>query len=328
MKQHKSKKIFGLAKVYVTRRCNLKCSYCHASSSDQKNELSVPEWKTILDGLSSIADTINLFGGEPTLYEGLPELIKYCADKKYHFSLGGTNGSQSPDYYVDLGKRGLPLLMMSCDGFKEDHCLDSSSWKKTKRALEIAQEIVQKNKSPMILAIDCVISPKNIKIALDLGRHFSKFGIFMCYAYLQHGKNRFLSMDTKSFPFVTKQDYHLQITDFAHQIVNNRNDKDICWLDPLSAHEAAIEFASLKNRWKCQVPMLTIDYNGSCMSCYDRPAVNLSNWDWKKVFHDPRLAAKLAQQDQKECEGCFWGCYWLSEMAHRGELDFGKEGFI
>lgn len=63
-----------------TRKCNLRCLYCYSSAgAPAENELSMDELKNVVDQAKEMGakKIILLGGGEPLLYDGLEEIIKY-----------------------------------------------------------------------------------------------------------------------------------------------------------------------------------------------------------------------------------------------------------
>ncbi|MFQ5900283.1 MAG: radical SAM/SPASM domain-containing protein [Thermodesulfobacteriota bacterium] len=91
-----------------SRRCNLKCIYCYASAGESlKDELALSEIKDIIDQASELGakKIILLGGGEPLIYEELPQVVEYIFKKGIKQTLF-TNGT---------------LLTNALSGFLFDH---------------------------------------------------------------------------------------------------------------------------------------------------------------------------------------------------------------
>lgn len=101
----------------VTTRCNLDCPVCYRNRSYDKD---MPF--TILKKLAYSYDNkiISLCGGEPTIRDDLPELIKLFSRKNTVFLV--TNGLRLVDYdYLKLLKNcGLKYISFSFNGFSEN----------------------------------------------------------------------------------------------------------------------------------------------------------------------------------------------------------------
>jgi len=68
--------------LMLTRRCNLQCEYCQVIRKPPEKELSVAEWKRVIDLFISGGHRAFVFtGGEPLMFDGLFELIDYAAPR-------------------------------------------------------------------------------------------------------------------------------------------------------------------------------------------------------------------------------------------------------
>ena len=79
----------------ITRRCNLFCAHCRASSDDlaYQNELSTEECLQLVDDISSIGKPVLILtGGEPMLRQDLEQIGKYAVGCGLRVVMG-TNGT-------------------------------------------------------------------------------------------------------------------------------------------------------------------------------------------------------------------------------------------
>jgi MoaA/NifB/PqqE/SkfB family radical SAM enzyme len=79
--------------INLTSKCNLRCKHCFGSYSIQhKNELTLEEWKKVIDELVRCkVFFVNISGGEITQSPFFKEFINYLTKKGMHFILT-TNG--------------------------------------------------------------------------------------------------------------------------------------------------------------------------------------------------------------------------------------------
>ena len=79
--------------LHILEACNFRCRQCFSKFGTEKL-LPVESWKQIVDNCIAGADVteFNIAGGEPMLYPGLAELVKYIRSKGVKVSLI-TNGS-------------------------------------------------------------------------------------------------------------------------------------------------------------------------------------------------------------------------------------------
>ena len=81
----------------ITYRCNNACAHCYNGRPRNYPELSTQEWYKILDDLWKIGIPHIVFtGGEPTLREDLPDLIRH-AEQNGQITGINTNGRRLKD---------------------------------------------------------------------------------------------------------------------------------------------------------------------------------------------------------------------------------------
>jgi len=98
----------------LTYRCQNDCGHCY-NETKEKKELSVDQWKSVIDKLWGAGVPHVVFtGGEPTLYPGLEELIIRSEE---HGQITGmiTNGRnlRTPGYLSNLVKLGLDHVQIT-----------------------------------------------------------------------------------------------------------------------------------------------------------------------------------------------------------------------
>ena len=103
-----------LAAVKLTYKCNLNCLHCPWVKM-KSSEISVSEWINIIQAMYDEGVRVIVFeGGEPTLFDGLKELVDFSNSLRMR-TVVVTNGT------VDLKGLNPDLLIASIDGPKEIH---------------------------------------------------------------------------------------------------------------------------------------------------------------------------------------------------------------
>lgn len=105
----------------VTARCSLGCPVCYASAGAAADD---PELAVLLSELKDMLKrggpfNIQLSGGEPTMRDDLPELIRAGKEMGYPFFQLNTNGlrlAQEPGYAETLARAGLDCVFLQFDG--------------------------------------------------------------------------------------------------------------------------------------------------------------------------------------------------------------------
>ncbi|MEN6328306.1 MAG: radical SAM protein, partial [Syntrophomonas sp.] len=108
----------------ITQRCNLNCNFCFASSG---GDLADPSFDTIREWLKILVEAgkpfIHISGGEPTVRNDLPEIIRMIKEMGFPYIQLNTNGlrlAQKPEYVKELKQAGLSSVFMQFDGTKDE----------------------------------------------------------------------------------------------------------------------------------------------------------------------------------------------------------------
>lgn len=107
--------------ILLTNACNFRCIHCSVDASHRlKEELKREEIFELIDQIyEMMVPGVTFTGGEPTLVDYLPYLIKYTASKPIKTHLM-TNGYEIRKSYAELlVKNGLVHVNISLDGAKE-----------------------------------------------------------------------------------------------------------------------------------------------------------------------------------------------------------------
>lgn len=110
--------------IDVTERCNQHCPYCFAKSeTDEGSDLSLLEIEKKFDLLLQLGEertyNLQLSGGEPTVRNDLPEIIRMAKDKGFPYIQINTNGRRigmEEGYAKKLKQAGASVIFMQFDG--------------------------------------------------------------------------------------------------------------------------------------------------------------------------------------------------------------------
>ena len=107
----------------VTNACNQSCSYCFAESGKEEEEPSCGDIISWLQYLRNISEdrpfNIQLSGGEPTVRDDLPEIIRAARRIGFPYVQLNTNGlrlAEDPGYADQLKDAGLSSVFLQFDG--------------------------------------------------------------------------------------------------------------------------------------------------------------------------------------------------------------------
>jgi uncharacterized radical SAM superfamily Fe-S cluster-containing enzyme len=108
--------------VDLTPECNLRCPMCYASANESSPPpMTSEEILSRLDKLPRKRLWIALLGGEPTLREDLPHLVREIVRMGFRLKLV-TNGLrlEDPAFAAELKAQGLKWIMYQFDGFERE----------------------------------------------------------------------------------------------------------------------------------------------------------------------------------------------------------------
>jgi MoaA/NifB/PqqE/SkfB family radical SAM enzyme len=167
--------------INLTSRCNLRCKHCFGSySKELKNELSLEEWKKVIDDLvKTNVFYVVLSGGEVTQSLIFKEFIEYLVKKGVYFILT-TNGVFSEDIrnFILKNKEYLISLKFSLDGPDEKSHgfirLDSNG-KYNSKMFDITLKNIFYFKTQNIpISIATMLHKKNIKLLSEFEKLIKK----------------------------------------------------------------------------------------------------------------------------------------------------------
>ena len=111
----------------VTRRCDLRCRFCFANGGSPEEDPSAEELKAAIRDIAEKCGgpLLQFSGGEPTLRDDLPELVRYAREAGCSYTQVNTNGlrlAAEPDYAHRLAEAGLDIVFLQFDGTRPEIC--------------------------------------------------------------------------------------------------------------------------------------------------------------------------------------------------------------
>ncbi len=173
--------------IHLTYRCNLDCFMCCQHIKDYSDilpsfpnenkdflEIKTDEWKKIILNIKQsfpFKPFLHFSGGEPLLYYGIRDLIKFSKEEKFNVSLI-SNGFWLENFIDDILNFKLNRLHISIDGPEEIHDKIRGRKFSYKRAVESLKNLVKmrerrKQNFPHI-TINCTITKENYNFIKDM----------------------------------------------------------------------------------------------------------------------------------------------------------------
>jgi len=181
------------AEWLITRKCDLKCSYCRiidSSSLHGRPELTTQQ---LIDVVKMFADQwpgapLVVYGGEPCTRDDLPELIS--AGREYGVKLPVISNSlrimRDEDFRERLVRSGLENWSVSFDGAWEDQTVDKASFLKSDKGFKALQMFRDKYGIRDLVA--CVtVTNRNIDNLPQILQYLTREGIHAIFTPLHIG---------------------------------------------------------------------------------------------------------------------------------------------
>lgn len=155
--------------IDVTDRCNQHCPYCFAKAEeDITDEPSLDEIERKYDLLLELGEAerpynIHLSGGEPTVRDDLPEIIKMGRKKGFEYIQINTNGRRlafDDEYAMVLKRAGASVIYLQFDG-TDDKIYEALRGERLFEVKQKAIENCRKARMPVVLVPTIV---KNVNL--------------------------------------------------------------------------------------------------------------------------------------------------------------------
>lgn len=192
---------FDVVYLELTRACNLKCIHClNNSGIKQKDELTKEDLLKLIKNFSSLGvQEIRFTGGEPLLFNGIYDLIRFATEEGICTSLG-TNGTLvTKEVAKKLKESGLKKVVVSIDGNKKTH--DKIRGRKNYQKAMHGLKYLQKN--GINVRVNSVIMKSNMEDVIKLAKKMSrkKITIFI-RRFISSGRGKHLENN-----MLNKKDY-------------------------------------------------------------------------------------------------------------------------
>lgn len=324
----------------LTRRCNLKCSYCRIASSYKRPE-TYPSYNYFVDYEMNTKEVIKylsrfkkhnpncfhiFYGGEPLLRDDLPEIIQYCHDNEIYYTVITNNSEQVQKRIANLfDKVGhLEGLTSSVDPAIFDREASGDIVKKSLAGLERLYQYRDRVKD---LVAEITVDKNNLKYLYPLLEELTKRGICGSVTFIDIAKSDYYDFSnvTDKKILVSKEEALEPLTQALEAGFNIHMGED------LLTKIYNILPSELDCELERSVHNLTIDADGSVRLCLRIMGTETPGHSQFETVLDkdgnlnPELITWLSKDKRKYCEKCNWSCVLMSKSV---EEDSSKEGSL
>jgi radical SAM protein with 4Fe4S-binding SPASM domain len=210
----------------ITYRCNNACAHCYNGRPRNYPELSTCEWFKILDKLWELGIPHVVFtGGEPTLREDLPDLIRHAESNGQITGLN-TNGRKLKDqkYLDQLIEAGLDHVQITLEShipsIHDQMVCHSGSWHETIEGIKnaVASKLYVMTNTTM-LQVNYKTIPETLEFLGELGLKTVGLNALI---YSGHGKTVGTGLsESELFPLLDKA-----------KVITAQNEQKLIWYTP------------------------------------------------------------------------------------------------
>jgi MoaA/NifB/PqqE/SkfB family radical SAM enzyme len=289
--------------INLTRRCNLACDYCRIVDNSREkfeNELTVDQWKAIIGRFAEHGYQHFVFtGGEPTVYRGLDELVRWTSERAMTSLISNTT-------FLDEARfeslRHLDFITFSFDTMNAD---DAVFEKNPRRRLAlIAEQCRRHDITPSAIV---TVTSKNLDEVEPMVRALDDVGITAMLSLIHSDPDPGFDFrnHTPELEFRTEEDL-ARLEALAERLKQlKREGVGVAETDSFLDHMD--DYARGRFQIDCPAadPFFTIDYDGRIKACHDTPASGvhaLTFLDWEQMKRDVKATIKPG------CN-CYYNCY-------------------
>jgi len=263
------------AHFYVTRRCNLKCSYCFVRE-EHKPDSETDKAVNVIDKLHSLGCRLVAFlGGEPTMRSDLSLLIAHASKHKMitHVSTNGTLLTRS--YLSVLCDSGLDVLNLSVDSISAT----LHSRKDLEQNMTIFDNILlARQERGLDVNVNCVLTRRNADKVVAIVDRMTDLKIPISIGYIIKNTYSDKLQDPALF-FTTEEERNLLFSTLA--TLKRMKKEGYSIIEPARYFDDVEKFARGNSSWYCAAGLyyLSVDCDGRLMMCGSLPAEEQSIMD-------------------------------------------------
>jgi len=332
-----------IANLLLTRRCNLKCSYCNlvkdykdkpadypSMKNFRENELTGEQWCDILQRLKAHNKDIFiiLYGGEPFLYKDLDKILVYCYRERINYTIisnstGGLVWNRVWNLYHQYGKyRGFtssvdPIVMMPERKVPKKY---KDIYRKSTEGLNKLIQAKISGLSDDVVA-EITILKETIPYLYGTVAKLSEHGIYSSITAVDARKSPyydFSSVDVKDGCLLEQTQ---ELKELFARLYNDAMEGKLKIHIPQTLD---VLYQYLPSNYKCQIHKnihnVSIEPNGTFRLCLRIAGLETPAVDYRKAISTKGVISqelmKAIQWDYSElCKCCNWTCQMMSSLA-------------
>jgi MoaA/NifB/PqqE/SkfB family radical SAM enzyme len=296
------------AEWFVTRRCNMRCSYCKIrdASSLRGKELDTNTLVSIVEMFGRLwpGAPMVVYGGEPTLRDDLSEII--AAGKKHGVKLPVISNSirimKDRAYLEELIDAGLDNWSVSFDGLTDGATIGGAQQEKSEMGLK-ALRVLRDEYGVRDLVVCITVSKWNISLLPLFLEMFTAEGVHSIFTPIHIGGEGYEYGCGERVDLPLQGDIE-RVSKQLYDMVSSGKflcSNDAAWFKTWPEY-------FLHQNWMCNDKgLLTIDADGSLRYCVDIPFREEDHmFVWELDTEGGREKYQRIIQKKRPCHGCLW----------------------
>lgn len=310
----------------VTYRCNARCVMCNIWQSERTTELNLDQWSPILDNaLFGGIESVSLTGGEPTLREDLPELVKLLFARLPSLRrVTLTTNALQPRRVVQHCQKLLNLCHSHAASFFVGISLDGvgavhDEMRNVPRAFDHVDSTVQQLKPlqahGLRLGINCTLTSRNLHDADNVQQWAAAQGLPVNYIIASFAESFYANVDAQGeLALGAKQ--REQLVGFLRALAAKRSPGNLAayfYSDMLRLVETG---AARSTPCVFQKDGFILDARGDMQYCmYSRVLGSVSESGAAQIYYAPHNLAHRQEIIDTRCRNCTITCFLELALA-------------
>lgn len=302
--------------ILITRKCNMRCSYCRVRKEKPKNELSTKQWLKVFDILKKLKVGFNvILGGEPTmLNDGLCKIVRYCNKNQIPYAVS-TNSVVSRILRDKLLNSRIKNWSISFDTVDtRDTVIDTDVF--VKSSVGFQNLLYMKNAGVPDLHATITVTKKNLHEVPGMVSFLSKMGVWAEITAIHFSKGKGYDLfpkkeEIKELCFTKDDQKH--INTIIEVLKRMKKDEKYMIHNDIEYFDAFKKYA-IDLDWKCsKLFSLCIDSDGTMRTCLHYNGKHCKKFSIFDLEDEEKLKEfeKAWKKDRLTCKNCFWDC-WVS----------------
>jgi len=318
--------------VFLTRRCNLRCRGCNVINFQSAYEMTTEQWKEAFDIMKDYkVGFVVLFGGEPTLRDDLPKLVRYLneIDMPHTIITNGVRLMKDEKFYKEL-LDAKPFGISASVNHIIPIDVKFGDQKKSNVGHDLLLKLT-KDASDMDLVANMAVTRENIRALPEMVKYFTNLGIWSILSFFHVCSQREAMywwyrgpVDEDNKDLVFKVGDGWMVSRIAGWFIEH--------YDELKLHNGKDYFKDwstigIKQNWHCsEWACPAVNPDGSLMACIDRPLSKPFS-----IFDIPLYPGQIYQNFKEvisTCPGCAWDhMLETNKYALENKAELGKKKF-